>query len=404
MFNHQEIRAQFPLLNQKINNNNLIYFDNAATTQKTKSVINAISNYYLQQNSNVHRGVHFLSGHATEKFEETRIVIKEFINAAKTSEIIFTKGTTDGINLIANGYRSILKKGDEIIISELEHHSNIVPWQICCENSGAILKVLPLLENGEIDFSLLDKMLSNKTKLIAISHVSNSLGTINPIENIIKKAHKNGTKVLVDGAQAASHISLNMQKLNADFYVFSAHKMYGPTGVGVLYGKEALLKNFPVYQGGGEMIENVDFDKTSYAALPHKFEAGTPNIAGVIAFKKAINFISKIGLENIKSYEENLLDYATQKILKIKGVKIYGSSKNKTGIISFNIKEIHPYDIGVILDKLGIAIRTGHHCTQPVMKRFNIPGTARISFAIYNTKKEVDFCINAIKKAKEMLS
>ena len=404
MFNIQEIRAQFPLLNQKINNNNLIYFDNAATTQKTKSVINAISNYYLQQNSNVHRGVHFLSGHATEKFEETRIVIKEFINAAKTSEIIFTKGTTDGINLIANGYRSILKKGDEIIISELEHHSNIVPWQICCENSGAILKVLPLLENGEIDFSLLDKMLSNKTKLIAISHVSNSLGTINPVENIIKKAHKNGTKVLVDGAQAASHISLNMQKLNADFYVFSAHKMYGPTGVGVLYGKEDLLKNLPVYQGGGEMIENVDFDKTSYAALPHKFEAGTPNIAGVIAFKKAINFISKIGLENIKSYEENLLDYATQKILKIEGVKIYGSSKNKTGIISFNIKEIHPYDIGVILDKLGIAIRTGHHCTQPVMKRFNIPGTARISFAIYNTKKEVDFCINAIKKAKEMLS
>ena len=404
MFNIQEIRAQFPLLNQKINNNNLIYFDNAATTQKTKSVINAISNYYLQQNSNVHRGVHFLSGHATEKFEETRIVIKEFINAAKTSEIIFTKGTTDGINLIANGYRSILKKGDEIIISELEHHSNIVPWQICCENSGAILKVLPLLENGEIDFSLLDKMLSNKTKLIAISHVSNSLGTINPVENIIKKAHENGTKVLIDGAQAASHISLNMQKLNADFYVFSAHKMYGPTGVGVLYGKEALLKNLPVYQGGGEMIENVDFDKTSYAALPHKFEAGTPNIAGVIAFKKAINFISKIGLENIKSYEENLLDYATQKILKIEGVKIYGSSKNKTGIISFNIKEIHPYDIGVILDKLGIAIRTGHHCTQPVMKRFNIPGTARISFAIYNTKKEVDFCINAIKKAKEMLS
>ena len=404
MFNIQEIRAQFPLLNQKINNNNLIYFDNAATTQKTKSVINAISNYYLQQNSNVHRGVHFLSGHATEKFEETRIVIKEFINAAKTSEIIFTKGTTDGINLIANGYRSILKKGDEIIISELEHHSNIVPWQICCENSGAILKVLPLLENGEIDFSLLDKMLSNKTKLIAISHVSNSLGTINPVENIIKKAHKNGTKVLVDGAQAASHISLNMQKLNADFYVFSAHKMYGHTGVGVLYGKEALLKNLPVYQGGGEMIENVDFDKTSYAALPHKFEAGTPNIAGVIAFKKAINFISKIGLENIKSYEENLLDYATQKILKIEGVKIYGSSKNKTGIISFNIKEIHPYDIGVILDKLGIAIRTGHHCTQPVMKRFNIPGTARISFAIYNTKKEVDCCINAIKKAKEMLS
>ena len=404
MFNIQEIRAQFPLLNQKINNNNLIYFDNAATTQKTKSVINAISNYYLQQNSNVHRGVHFLSGHATEKFEETRIVIKEFINAAKTSEIIFTKGTTDGINLIANGYRSILKKGDEIIISELEHHSNIVPWQICCENSGAILKVLPLLENGEIDFSLLDKILSNKTKLIAISHVSNSLGTINPVENIIKKAHKNGTKVLVDGAQAASHISLNMQKLNADFYVFSAHKMYGPTGVGVLYGKEALLKNLPVYQGGGEMIENVDFDKTSYAALPHKFEAGTPNIAGVIAFKKAINFISKIGLENIKSYEENLLDYATQKILKIEGVKIYGSSKNKTGIISFNIKKIHPYDIGVILDKLGIAIRTGHHCTQPVMKRFNIPGTARISFAIYNTKKEVDCCINAIKKAKEMLS
>ena len=404
MFDINRTRKQFPILNKKVNNNNLIYFDNGATTQKPKVVIDELSNYYKNENANIHRGVHFLSGLATDKFEHTRMVVKKFIGAKHTHEIIFTKGTTDSINLIANGYRSLLKKGDEIIVSELEHHSNIVPWQICCEITGANLKVIPLLDNGEIDMSSLEDLLSEKTKLIAFSHVSNSLGTIMPIDYIIKKAHEYGAKVLVDGAQAASHIPLNMQNLNADFYVFSAHKMYGPTGVGVLYGKEKNLIDFPVYQGGGEMIKEVSFKGSTYAALPHKFEAGTPNIAGVIAFKNALDFISELGVLNIQKHEEELLKYATLKILNIKGLKIYGTSKNKTGIISFNIEGLHPYDIGVILDKFGVAVRTGHHCTQPVMERFNIPGTVRISFAVYNTKEEIDFCIEAIKKAKKMLS
>jgi len=404
MFDINRTRKQFPILNKKVNNNNLIYFDNGATTQKPKVVIDELSNYYKNENANIHRGVHFLSGLATDKFEHTRMVVKKFIGAKHTHEIIFTKGTTDSINLIANGYRSLLKKGDEIIVSELEHHSNIVPWQICCEITGANLKVIPLLDNGEIDMSSLEDLLSEKTKLIAFSHVSNSLGTIMPVDYIIKKAHDIGAKVLIDGAQSASHIPLNMQKLNADFYVFSAHKMYGPTGVGVLYGKEKNLIELPVYQGGGEMIKEVSFKGTTYASLPHKFEAGTPNIAGVIAFKNALDFISELGVLNIQKHEEELLKYATLKILNIKGLKIYGTSKNKTGIISFNIKELHPYDIGVILNKFGVAVRTGHHCTQPVMERFNIPGTVRISFAVYNTKEEIDFCIEAIKKAKKMLS
>ena len=404
MFDINRTRKQFPILNKKVNNNNLIYFDNGATTQKPKVVIDELSNYYKNENANIHRGVHFLSGLATDKFEHTRMVVKKFIGAKHTHEIIFTKGTTDSINLIANGYRSLLKKGDEIIVSELEHHSNIVPWQICCEITGANLKVIPLLDNGEIDMSSLEDLLSEKTKLIAFSHVSNSLGTIMPVDYIIKKAHDIGAKVLIDGAQSASHIPLDMQKLNADFYVFSAHKMYGPTGVGVLYGKEKNLINLPVYQGGGEMIKEVSFKGTTYASLPHKFEAGTPNIAGVIAFKNALDFISELGVLNIQKHEEELLKYATLKILTIKGLKIYGTSKNKTGIISFNIKELHPYDIGVILNKFGVAVRTGHHCTQPVMERFNIPGTVRISFAVYNTKEEIDFCIEAIKKAKKMLS
>ena len=404
MFDINRTRKQFPILNKKVNNNNLIYFDNGATTQKPKVVIDELSNYYKNENANIHRGVHFLSGLATDKFEHTRMVVKKFIGAKHTHEIIFTKGTTDSINLIANGYRSLLKKGDEIIVSELEHHSNIVPWQICCEITGANLKVIPLLDNGEIDMSSLEDLLSEKTKLIAFSHVSNSLGTIMPVDYIIKKAHDIGAKVLIDGAQSASHIPLNMQKLNADFYVFSAHKMYGPTGVGVLYGKEKNLIELPVYQGGGEMIKEVSFKGTTYASLPHKFEAGTPNIAGVIAFKNALDFISELGVLNIRKHEEELLKYATLKILNIKGLKIYGTSKNKTGIISFNIKELHPYDIGVILNKFGVAVRTGHHCTQPVMERFNIPGTVRISFAVYNTKEEIDFCIEAIKKAKKMLS
>ena len=404
MLNIKEIRAQFPILNRKVNGNDLIYFDNGATTQKPQVVIDEIANYYKNENANVHRGVHFLSGLATDKFEQTRNTIKEFIGAKHNYEIIFTKGATDSINLVANGYRSLLKKGDEIIISELEHHSNIVPWQICSEISGASLKVIPLTDEGELNMNEFDNLLNSKTKLIAVSHISNTLGTINPIKYIIEKAHKMGAKVLIDGAQAASHIPLNMETLGADFYVFSAHKLYGPTGVGVLYGKEDALNKLPVYQGGGEMIKDVRFTGTTYADLPHKFEAGTPNIAGVIAFKTAIDFISQLGLKNIVAYEDTLLQYATSELLKIEGVKIYGTAKQKTGIISFNIDGIHPYDIGVIVDKLGVAIRTGHHCTQPIMERYNIPGTARISFAIYNTKEEINICIAAIKQAKKMLS
>ncbi len=404
MLNISKIRAQFPILSRKVNGQDLVYFDNGATTQKPQSVITAESNYYQNENSNVHRGVHFLSGLATDKFEETRITIQNFINAKHSHEIIFTKGTTDSINIVASGYRTLLNKGDEIIISELEHHSNIVPWQMCCEQSGATLKVIPLLDNGSLDMIAFENFLSENTKLVSVSHISNTLGTINPIEDIIEKSHSVGAKVLIDGAQAASHISLNMQSLGADFYCFSAHKMYGPTGVGVLYGKEDVLNELPPYQGGGEMIKEVSFKKTTYANLPHKFEAGTPNIAGVVAFKAAIDFITELGLSNIAKYEGELLQYATEEVLKIEGLKIYGTAKNKSGIISFNINELHPYDIGMIVDKMGIAIRTGHHCTQPIMERFNIPGTARISLAVYNTKEEIDICINALKKAKMMLS
>ena len=404
MLDISKIRKQFPILSTKVNGENLVYFDNGATTQKPQSVITAESNYYQNENSNVHRGVHFLSGLATDKFEETRITIQNFISAKHSHEIIFTKGTTDSINIVASGYRTLLNKGDEIIISELEHHSNIVPWQMCCEQSGATLKVIPLLNNGSLDMIAFENFLSENTKLVSVSHISNTLGTINPIEEIIEKAQAVGAKVMIDGAQAAAHISLNMQSLGADFYCFSAHKLYGPTGVGVLYGKEDVLNELPPYQGGGEMIKEVSFKKTTYACLPHKFEAGTPNIAGVVAFKSAIDFITELGLSNIAKYEEELLQYATEEVLKIEGLKIYGTAKNKSGIISFNINELHPYDIGMIVDKMGIAIRTGHHCTQPIMERFNIPGTARISLAVYNTKDEIDVCIKAIKKAKMMLS
>lgn len=404
MLDISKIRKQFPILSRKVNGQDLVYFDNGATTQKPQSVITAESNYYQNENSNVHRGVHFLSGLATDKFEETRITIQNFISAKHSHEIIFTKGTTDSINIVASGYRTLLNKGDEIIISELEHHSNIVPWQMCCEQSGATLKVIPLLDNGSLDMIAFENFLSENTKLVSVSHISNTLGTINPIEEIIEKAQAVGAKVMIDGAQAAAHISLNMQSLGADFYCFSAHKLYGPTGVGILYGKEDVLNELPPYQGGGEMIKEVSFKKTTYACLPHKFEAGTPNIAGVVAFKSAIDFITELGLSNIAKYEEELLQYATEEVLKIEGLKIYGTAKNKSGIISFNINELHPYDIGMIVDKMGIAIRTGHHCTQPIMERFNIPGTARISLAVYNTKEEIDICINALKKAKMMLS
>ena len=404
MLNISKIRAQFPILSRKVNGQDLVYFDNGATTQKPQAVIDAEANYYANENSNVHRGVHFLSGLATDKFEKTRNTIQKFIGAKHNHEIIFTKGTTDAINLVANGFRTLLNKGDEVVISEMEHHSNIVPWQMCCEQSGANLKVIPLLENGELDMLTFENLLSENTKLVSVTHISNALGTITPIEEIIKKTHATGAKILIDGAQAASHITLDMQELDADFYCFSAHKMFGPTGVGVLYGKEEILNELPPYQGGGEMIKEVSFSGTTYAELPHKFEAGTPNIAGVVAFKAAIDFINDLGIDQIAKYEEELLQYATSEILKIEGVKIYGTAEHKSGIISFNIEGIHPYDIGVIVDKLGIAIRTGHHCTQPIMERFNIPGTARISLAVYNTKEEIDICINAIKKAKQMLS
>ena len=404
MLDINKIRSQFPILNRKVNGKDLVYFDNGATTQKPQSVIDAEANYYANENSNVHRGVHFLSGLATDKFEETRNTVQAFIGAKHNHEIIFTKGTTDSINLVANGFRTLLNKGDEIIISEMEHHSNIVPWQMCCEISGATLKVIPLLDNGSLDMHEFDNLLSKNTKLVSVSHISNALGTVNDIETIIAKAHNFNAKVMIDGAQAASHVALDMQKLDADFYCFSAHKLFGPTGVGVLYGKEEILNVLPPYQGGGEMIKEVSFAKTTYACLPHKFEAGTPNISGVIAFKQAIDFITDLEIAEITKYEEELLKYATAEVLKIEGLKIYGTAAHKSGIISFNIEGLHPYDIGVIVDKMGVAIRTGHHCTQPIMDRFNIPGTARISLSVYNTKQEIDVCVKAIKKAKLMLS
>ncbi len=398
------IRKRFPILQEKINGENLIYFDNGATTQKPKSVIDTVSKFYKQKNANIHRGVHFLSSHATEEFENTRSSVSEFIGAANSNEIIFTKGTTESINLVANGYKSILKKGNDIIISELEHHSNIVPWQICCQVSGANLKVIPLKENGELDLTYFQKILSKNTKLVAISHVSNTLGTINPIQEIIAASHKFGAKVLIDGAQAMSHINLNMEEIGADYYCFSGHKMYGPTGVGVLYGKESILNDFPIYQSGGEMIEKVSLKKTTYAKIPHKFEAGTPNIAGVVGLNEAIKFINGLGVSNIKSHEDSLLHHLTEKLIKIDGLKIYGSSQNKAAILSFNIDGLHHYDIGVLLDKMGIAIRTGHHCTQPIMEKYNILGTARVSLSVYNTIEEIDYFISAIRRIKNMLS
>tara|TARA_B100001175_G_C19490922_1_gene632537 strand:- start:560 stop:1774 length:1215 start_codon:yes stop_codon:yes gene_type:complete len=403
MIGGSKIRAQFPTLHQKVNGKDLIYFDNAASSQKPQVVLDAISNYYDYDNANVHRGVHYLSQKATDKFENTRKSVQAFINAKNSCEIIFTKGATDSINLVANGYRSILNKGDEIIISEMEHHSNIVPWQICCEISGAELKVIPMLDDGDLDMETFENLLSEKTKLVAITHISNSLGTINPLEKIIKKTHNAGAKILIDGAQAAPHTFVDVQALDVDYYCFSAHKMYGPTGVGVLYGKKNLLTTLPPYQSGGEMIKEVSLKKTTYADLPHKFEAGTPNIAGVVAFKSALDFITDLGVENIAKHEDDLLKYAIEKLSKISGIQFIGKAKKRAALVSFNIEGLHPYDMGVLLDKMGIAIRTGHHCAQPIMEHYKISGTARMSFAIYNTKQEIDSCITAIKKAQIML-
>jgi len=403
-FNVEEIRKDFPILSRKVNGNPLVYFDNAATSQTPQIVIDAIVNYYSTINANIHRGVHSLSQEATDAYEQARQKIQTHFNAKHSHEIILTSGTTHGINLVAHGFSSLLKKGDEVIVSALEHHSNIVPWQMLCEQTGAILKVIPMNQEGELVIGEYDNLLSDKTKLVFVNHISNALGTINPIKEIINKAHNVGAAVLVDGAQACPHLKPDVQALDVDFYVASAHKMCGPTGIGMLYGKEVWLNKLPPYQGGGEMIAEVTFKKTTYANLPHKFEAGTPNISGVIAFGVAIDYLSSIGFDAIANYENELLNYATKKLLGIEGLKIYGTSQNKTSVISFNIKKIHPYDIGTIVDKLGIAVRTGHHCAQPIMDFYKIPGTVRSSFSFYNTKEEIDALVEAVKKAKLMLS
>jgi cysteine desulfurase/selenocysteine lyase len=398
------IRKDFPILDAKVNGHNLIYLDNAATSQTPNCVIDSISNYYKNLNSNIHRGVHFLSQKATEKYENTRKKFKEHLNANSTKEIIFTSGTTHSINLVANGFTNSLKKGDEIIVSQLEHHSNIVPWQMLCEKTNAVMKMIPMNNLGELDLNAYEKLLSNKTKVVFVNHVSNALGTVNPIEEIIEKAHQHGAKVLIDGAQAVPHFHVDVKDLDVDFYVCSAHKICGPTGVGILYGKQEILEELPPYQGGGEMIDEVTFEKTTYADLPNKFEPGTPNIAGVIASGVALDYINDIGLDNIKKYEDELLAYATEKLKEINGVKIYGESENKTSVISFNIGDIHPYDIGSVIDNLGVAVRTGHHCAQPIMDYFKIPGTIRVSFCFYNNFEEIDILIDSLKKAVRMLA
>jgi len=404
MIDVQKIRNEFPILTQQVNGSPLVYFDNAATSQKPQIVIDTIEKYYKEINANIHRGVHTLSQLATDAYELTRNKIQAYFNAKHNYEIIFTRGTTESINLVASSFTTLLTEGDEIIISYLEHHSNIVPWQMLCERTGAKLKVIPINNHGELRLSEFDKLLSNNTKLVAISHVSNTLGTINPIKKIIDKAHDFGAAVLIDGAQAAPHIKSDFQALDCDFYCVSAHKMYGPTGIGFLYGKESWLHKLKPYHGGGEMIKEVTFEKTTYADLPHKFEAGTPNIEAGIAFGAAIDYINRLGINNIAKYEEELLLYATEKMLEIEGLKIYGTATNKASVISFNVKEIHPFDIGSIVDKLGFAVRTGHHCTQPIMQFFNIPGTVRASFSFYNTKEEIDAFVIALKRAVLMLS
>jgi cysteine desulfurase/selenocysteine lyase len=403
MFDVQRIRKDFPLLDQTVNGKPLVYFDNGATSQKPRAVINTISDYYETINANIHRGVHTLSQLATDAYEQSRAIVQNHINAAHLHEIIFTSGTTSAINLVAASFTPFLKPGDEVLISALEHHSNIVPWQFLCQRTGASLKVIPMDLNGELRMDVFESLLSEKTKMVAVGHISNALGTVNPIKHIIDKAHESGAAVLIDGAQAVPHLRPDVQKLDCDFYAFSGHKMCGPTGVGILYGKEAWLNKLPPYQGGGEMIKEVTFEVSTYADLPHKFEAGTPNIAGGIGLGAAIGYLESVGMENIAAYEQELLDYATQELLEIDGLRIYGTAKEKAPVISFNIDGLHPYDVGTICDKMGIAVRTGHHCAQPVMAFCNIPGTVRASLSFYNTKEEVDALVAALHKAKLML-
>lgn len=401
-----EIRTDFPILSRTIHNKPLIYFDNGATSQTPTQVIEAIVHYYSYQNANIHRGVHTLSQEATDAYEEARKKLQRHFNARKSSEILFTAGTTHGINLVANGYGTLMQEGDEVIISASEHHSNIVPWQLACQRSGATLKVIPMNEKGILDLEVYNQLLNKRTKIVCVQHVSNALGNIHPIEEIIEKAHRVGAVVLVDGAQAAPHLQPDMQTLDVDFYAVSAHKMYGPTGIGTLYGKEELLLQLPPYQGGGEMIKEVHFEESTYADLPYKFEAGTPNICGGIAFGTTIDYIQQLGMEAIATHEHKLLEYAIAKLQNIEGITLYGNDdlSKRTAVISFNLQNIHPYDVGVILDQLGIAVRTGHHCAQPIMDFYCIPGTVRASFAVYNTSEEIDTFVEAVKKAQKMLS
>ena len=399
----EQIRAQFPILERQINGRPLVYLDNGATSQKPQSVIDAISNYYSNENSNIHRGVHTLSQEATSAYEDVRKKVQKFINAKHNHEVILTSGTTGGINLVASSFgEKLVRKGDEILITAMEHHSNIVPWQILCERKGAKLVVVPISETGEIDIDDFKNLISPKTELISLVHISNSLGTANPVKEMIKIAHSQSIPVLVDGAQAVHHTPVDVQDLDADFYAFSAHKMYGPTGVGVLYGKEELLNSMEPYQGGGDMIKSVTFEKTIYNDLPHKFEAGTPNIAGGIGLGAAIDFINSIGFDFIESHEAELIRFATSQLSSIKGIRFIGTAKERAGLVSFVLNGIHPYDTGVILDKLGIALRTGHHCTQPVMNFFKVPGTVRASFAVYNTKDEIVKLVEGIERVQKM--
>lgn len=403
MTNFDTIRADFPILSQKVNGKPLVYLDNAATSQKPQIVIDAIAQYYSQINANIHRGVHTLSQLATDAYELSRQKVQQHLNATHPHEIIFTAGTTHGINMIANGFAAMLQPNDEVLISAMEHHSNIVPWQMLCEKTGAKLQVIPMNKQGELLLDDFDKLLSHKTKIVAINHISNALGTINPIEYIIEKAHQFDAAVLIDGAQAVPHLKPDMQALDCDFYVFSGHKICAPTGTGILFGKQKWLRKLPPYQGGGEMIQDVTFEKTTYADLPHKFEAGTPNIAGGIVLGVALDYLNAIGFDQIQKQEKMLLDYAMQQLEQLEGITFFGQAKQKTSVISFNIKDIHPYDIGAIIDKLGIAVRTGHHCAQPIMAFFEVPGTIRASFSFYNTKSEIDQLVAALQKAIAML-
>jgi cysteine desulfurase/selenocysteine lyase len=401
----QKIRQDFPILHQKVNGHDLVYFDNAATSQKPKQVIQAITNYYEQYNSNIHRGAHHLANYATEQYENARKKIAAFINANSEREVNFVRGTTEGINLVANGYaKKFLIAGDEILISGMEHHSNIVPWQMACEVTGATLKVIPVLPNGELDMEAFSKLLSEKTKLVSVVYISNSLGTINPVKEIILQAHAKGAKVMLDAAQAAPHHAIDVQKLDCDFLAFSGHKMFGPTGIGILWGKEQLLESMNPYMGGGEMIKEVHFEKTTYNDLPYKFEAGTPHIEGGIGLGAAVDYINSIGIENIAATEQELLEYGNGKLSQVENIRFVGTAKNKASVISFLLGNAHPFDVGVLLDKMGIAIRTGHHCCMPLMNTFNIEGTCRASFAFYNTKEEIDRLVEGLMKANKMLN